>query len=95
MLARMNPSRISSLLLLVCTVSFVGGCASLTQQQTAKDAKKSQSKWPWSKEKEYQMPRSMAVIWSPDVFVAPGATPSRGFGGRIYFYNEKSHAVPV
>jgi|LakMenEpi03Aug12_release.lakeMendotaPanAssembly.Ray.scaffolds.fasta_scaffold00056_13 hypothetical protein len=95
MLARMNPSRISSLLLLVCTVSFVGGCASLTQQQTAKDAKKSQSKWPWSKEKEYQMPRSMAVIWSPDVFVAPGATPSRGFGGRIYFYNEKSQAVPV
>lgn len=41
------------------------------------------------------MPRSMAVIWSPDVFVAPGATPSRGFGGRIYFYNEKSQAVPV
>jgi hypothetical protein len=95
MLAKMNSPKLFSLLALLCTISFVGGCASLTQQQTAKDSKKSQSKWPWSKEKEYQMPRSMAVIWSPDVFVAPGVTPSRGFGGRIYFYNEKSQAVPV
>ena len=95
MLAKTKSSKILFLSMLLCGVSFVGGCASLTQQQATKDSKKVQSKWPWSKEKEYQMPRSMAVIWSPDVFVAPGATPSRGFGGRIYFYNEKSQAVPV
>ncbi len=92
---RMTSSKILSLLMLLCTVTFGGGCASLTQQQTAKDSSKGQSKWPWSKEKEYQVPRSMAVVWSPDVFIAPGAPPSRGFGGRIYFYNEKSQAIPV
>jgi hypothetical protein len=93
--AKMNHSKLFSLFTLLCTLCFFGGCATFTQQTTAKDSKKGESKWPWSKEKEYQMPRSMAVIWSPDVFVAPGATPSRGFGGRIYFYNEKSQAVPV
>ena len=25
----------------------------------------------------------------------PGKPPTRGFGGRLYFYNEKSHAIPV
>lgn len=92
---RLMLTKITSLLMLFATLSCTGGCASLTSQQASKDSKKGQSKWPWSKEKEYQVPRSMAVVWSPDVFIAPGAPPSRGFGGRIYFYNEKSQAIPV
>jgi hypothetical protein len=95
MSARLRLAKITSLIMVLAAVSCTGGCASLTSQQAAKDSKKGQSKWPWSKEKEYQIPRSMAVVWSPDVFIAPGAPPSRGFGGRIYFYNEKSQAIPV
>ena len=37
----------------------------------------------------------MIAIWSPDVLAQPGSPPTRGFGGRLYFYNEKNQAVPV
>lgn len=37
----------------------------------------------------------MAVIWSEDILTVAGKPPTRGFGGRIYFYNERSQAVPV
>jgi hypothetical protein len=57
------------------------------------------SKEPWSItklwKKEYQRPQSMAVIWAPDVLAMPGSPPTRGFGGRVYFYNERTQAVPV
>ena len=46
-------------------------------------------------EKEYQVPESLAVIWSPDVLTQAGSKPTRGFGGRVYFYNARSQAVPV
>ncbi len=36
-----------------------------------------------------------AVIWTEDVLMVTGKPPTRGFGGRIYFYNEKSQAIPV
>jgi hypothetical protein len=45
--------------------------------------------------KDYQNPQRLAVIWSPDVMTMPGKPAARGFGGRIYFYNEKSVPVPV
>lgn len=37
----------------------------------------------------------MAAIWTEDVLTIPGKQATRGFGGRIYFYNEKGQAVPV
>ncbi len=37
----------------------------------------------------------MAVIWAEDILSMPGHPVTRGFGGRIYFYNEKSQAIPV
>ncbi|RMF44230.1 MAG: hypothetical protein D6753_03145 [Planctomycetota bacterium] len=46
-------------------------------------------------DKEYQIPQSIAVIWSPEVLTVPGQQSTRGFGGRIYFYNAKSQAIPV
>lgn len=55
--------------------------------------------WPWSKptviESEYQVPTRMAVVWTPDVLTLPGRPPTRGFGGRIYFYNHQGQAIPV
>ncbi|EMI21634.1 signal peptide protein [Rhodopirellula maiorica SM1] len=57
-------------------------------------------KMPWAKKKDevpepYPNPVKMAATWTPDTLVQTNRTPTRGFGGRIFFYNEKSHAVPV
>ena len=55
---------------------------------------------PWigdDKEEEpiYEQPAKIVVIWSPAMYTQPGQTPTRGFGGRIYFYNSKERAIPV
>lgn len=43
----------------------------------------------------YPNPAKMAVTWTPDTLVQSGRTPTRGFGGRVFFYDERSRAVPV
>lgn len=57
---------------------------------------------PWvSKDKSdsqpepYPNPVKLAATWTPDTLVQVGRTPTRGFGGRVFFYNEKSQPVPV
>jgi hypothetical protein len=35
------------------------------------------------------------AIWSDAVYTQAGHAPVRGFGGRIYFYNDRHEAVPV
>ncbi|MEO8493786.1 MAG: hypothetical protein ABI614_01860 [Planctomycetota bacterium] len=57
-------------------------------------------KAPWNKkpklvESEYDTPVRMAAIWTPDVMVRPGMSAARGFGGRLYFYNEANTPVKV
>jgi hypothetical protein len=69
------------------------GCAGLGQ--------KSPTNWkmPWSKKDKppepYPNPVKMAATWTPDTLVQTGRTPTRGFGGRLFFYDEKTRAVPV
>lgn len=43
----------------------------------------------------YPNPVKLAVTWTPDTLIQAGRTPTRGFGGRLFFYNEKSQPVPV
>jgi hypothetical protein len=69
------------------------GCSTWSKNSTtSKD-----SPWSISKlwKKEYQQPQSMAIIWAPDVLTVPGKPATRGFGGRVYFYNELSQAIPI
>jgi hypothetical protein len=84
-----RSSSIVWLLLLACIASG-SGCATLTLEGD-------KLRWPWQKEKDepYPNPVKMAVMWTPERMVQPGKRPTRGFGGRIFFYNEKSRAVPV
>ena len=35
------------------------------------------------------------MVWSPAVLNSPGKKPTRGFGGRVYFYDGQNRAVPV
>lgn len=82
----------SSLVVLSGLLLF-GGCASLPEG----------SKWslpnPLSsepkEEKPYPTPVKIASTWAPDVLSAPGKTSTRGFGGRLFFYDQKSRAIPV
>jgi hypothetical protein len=43
----------------------------------------------------YPNPVKIAATWTPDTLVQMGRTPTRGFGGRVFFYDEKSRPVPV
>ncbi|MBN1853358.1 MAG: hypothetical protein JW829_11560 [Pirellulales bacterium] len=44
--------------------------------------------WPTSREKRADQPYRLACFWNDTILSKPGETPSRGFGGRIYFYDQ-------
>jgi hypothetical protein len=90
----------SSKYLLLCTtiaICFASvGCESFTSGSAASKKKKKDSQsWFSFKKKEYQIPQSMNVTWTSDILTLAGKPPTRGFGGRFYFYNEKTQAIPV
>lgn len=76
------------------SVAF-SGCETLIDGQQVKKKKKDSSSWSMFKKKEYQTPQSLNVTWSHDIMTLAGKPPTRGFGGRFYFYNEKAQAIPV
>lgn len=87
--------RTKTIVLGACLTSLLAcsGCSmwSKDKSTTKKDGWSVSNMW----QKEYQVPTSMAAIWSPDVLTLPGHPPTRGFGGRVYLYNELSQAIPV
>lgn len=92
-------------LLVLLPMLLLTGCAAWAPEETTKSKgaleTKTTSKWklPWSKKDEkpvpYPNPARMAVTWTPDTLVQSGRTPTRGFGGRLFFYDEKTRTVPV
>lgn len=87
-------------LLTLATLVLLAGCQSFTGSKgPAKSAEGFQ--WPWQKDKQakheskYGQPVRLAVIWTPDVLSVPGKAPTRGFGGRLFFYNNRNMAIPV
>lgn len=68
-------------------VAMVTGCASKPLTLT--------KSLPWSADKSYETPEKIIAVWTDAVYQMPGAAPTRGFGGRIYFYNRTGDAVPV
>ena len=86
-----NKSLVAVALLML--MSAGSGCTTFTKGKgSKKDSPWESMKW-WKK--EYQTPTKMAVLWSPDLLTVAGQPPTRGFGGRIYFYNDKSQTIPV
>ena len=53
------------------------------------------SRWPMDVATEPQTPTKIAAIWSDTVLYTAGKAPTRGFGGRIYFYDERTDAIKV
>ncbi len=79
-------------LALILPLFFLTGCSTWADWGKTKDY----VAWPFSRfAKDYQNPQRIAAIWSHDIMTMPGKPAARGFGGRLYFYNEKSIAVPV
>lgn len=72
---------------LVClTVLAASGCSSLGKMPSM----------PWEDEEpEYKVPLKMVVTWKDAVRYNPNDPPTRGFGGRIHFYDETQKPVRV
>ncbi len=71
------------------------GCETLTIDSAGNKRKKKEASWFSFKKKEYQSPQSVTATWTHDILTLPGKPATRGFGGRFYFYNEKTQAIPV
>ncbi len=80
------------------------GCAGLSKTSNRPQSKSASlaDRIPWLGDKEdaddqvpYPNPVKIAATWTPDTLVQTGRVPTRGFGGRIFFYDEKSRPVPV
>jgi len=67
------------------------GCQSLK----APDWTKSWFNSPRVQDSKYAVPARMAILWSPAIYNEAGKTPTRGFGGRIYFYDAKNKPIAV
>jgi hypothetical protein len=94
----------------VSMVTTSTGCTTLTKKPKISGVPSAEAKsdvsffdrMPWSKNKPsedapepYPNPAKVAATWTPDTLVQTGRTPTRGFGGRVFFYDEKSRPVPV
>lgn len=73
--------------------------ASSTGCQTWLKTPKLTSPTEWFKaktaEEKHGAPQRVAVIWTDDVLSQIGQPATRGFGGRLYFYNAEEKPVPV
>jgi hypothetical protein len=76
------------------------GCTTLSDKSAKSEKKSLMDRMPWASSKDeapepYPNPVKIAATWTPDSLVQSGRTPTRGFGGRIFFYDERSRPVPV
>lgn len=88
-------------------LSVTLGCSSLdvrspihlAQPFSSKEATAAAQKPDAPKKKDekiqYGIPETMAVIWTDSVYTGPGATPTRGFGGRFFFYDMNGQTIRV
>ncbi|MEM9825804.1 MAG: hypothetical protein AAF958_04410 [Planctomycetota bacterium] len=86
---------------MIVAVTCVSLCGCVTTgKPNADPSKRFFDDWPLVGNKDadpapYPKPAKMAATWTPDSLIRSGHTPTRGFGGRLYFYDEKSKPVPV
>ena len=77
------------ILLAGCQTTDFGGLKNVSDKLaiTSKDDK--------LKDSAFETPTRLISIWSDAMYTQPGQAPTRGFGGRLYFYNAKDKTVPV
>ena len=88
--------RLVTLGLVALACHFVAGCKSVNLINT--DIKETKNNAPWWKKDDLppvERPAKIVAIWANSVFNEPGMGPTRGLGGRVYFYNAKHKPVRV
>ena len=83
-------ARLISLSILLATTACLTGCSSLNAPLNQWNPLE---KFNSNSEKEKQLPLRMAIMWKDSVIHGVGATPTAGFGGRVYFYNMEDETV--
>lgn len=83
--------QLDKVLLLMVAIAFLTGCQmpKSVGEFNIKPFKTS------SPEIEYGQPLRMAIIWKESAVSAAGKKPVRGFGGRVYFYDEENETIRV
>lgn len=51
--------------------------------------------FPWEKDKERPQPDKIMAVWTDAVRTESGKPAERGFGGRVFFYDEKGKTMKV
>jgi hypothetical protein len=77
--------------LLIVGLCFLSGC---TTPLALKSMPWSSSEKKLTKSK-FAPPARMVAIWTPTTLTQTGKPPTRGLGGRLYFYDENSQAIAV
>jgi hypothetical protein len=80
-----------SALLVMASVCVFAGCQALVPT----GAKNWFGQSPKIKESQYSTPVKLAAVWTPAVLNQAGMAPTRGFGGRLYFYDANNRPVAV
>ena len=86
-----HRSAFAAIMTIALVISTSGGCSMMGDGQSG---------WPWKKkpdEKEIALarPAKLVSIWSESVVYGANKQPTRGLGGRIYFYNQNHKVVPA
>lgn len=90
---KISPWTIALLATIAGTTIACGGCKSTGMDWS--------QQMPWAETKPqkrvspYSEPVHLVAIWSPAICNLPGQPPTRGFGGRFYFYDNKERPIPV
>jgi hypothetical protein len=83
------------LLLPLVVLVAATGCQSLPKADSMTPSWLKREKKPKVVESKFKRPVRMVVLWTPSILNEPGMPPTRGFGGRVYFYDENSETIPV
>jgi hypothetical protein len=81
------PSRLLHLLLPAAALLLPCGCSQLDLA--------THPTWPFVSEDKPEMPHRIAAMWTDTVLSKANEPPVRGFGGRLYFYDQNDKAVKV
>jgi hypothetical protein len=78
-------------------VALLAGCQTIGLQapKSLSDHMPALTKEARAQSARDRIPSRVVAIWSDAVYTQAGHSPVRGFGGRIYFYNDRHDAVPV
>lgn len=99
----MNQKTITRWMLAGMVMTLAGGCSTFQKTDDGgslnKPKKTLAQRMPWSKKSDvpepYPNPVKLAATWTPDTLTQTGRVPTRGFGARVFFYDEKTRPVPV